>query len=308
MLNQTTALALDAGQSSTRARLVGADADDLSLTGVNTAQPLAPQWDALIRTALAADRDAPGPVTTVAVGSSGLGRETAHDLLALLGGTPVRRVVLAHDSITSYLGALGDGEGCVIAAGTGTICLAVGPHEAARVDGWGNLIGDAGSAYWIGRTAMEAAMRGYDGRRQMTALTGLLKQEFPDLENAYLELQSDPDKVARIAAFSAQVNQVAASDRVAGTIMDKAAAHLSESVQAALRRVRLGGPNVPRVAAIGGVFGSERVLRRFTDYLTLQWPTFALITPQGEGIDGAQALLTLPVMHPLYARLSIAER
>ncbi|WP_164987555.1 N-acetylglucosamine kinase [Propioniciclava flava] len=297
-------LAVDAGQSSTRVRAVGSDVPDLSLPGVNTAAPLPPQWATLLRSALART----GPASTVALGSSGLGAETAQELLDLLEDTPVQRLILAHDSVTSYLGALGDGEGCVIAAGTGTICLAVGPHETARVDGWGNLIGDAGSAYWIGRTAMEAALRGYDGRRQMTALTGLMQHEFPDLESAYLTLQSDPDKVARIAAFSSQVNEVAASDRVAGTILDKAAAHLSESVQAALRRVRLGGPSVPRVAAIGGVFRSERVLRRFTDYLTLEWPTFALASTTGEGIDGAQALLTLAATHPLSARLSIAER
>ncbi len=298
-------LALDAGQSSTRVRYVGGERrDDLSLGGVRTSTPLPPQWEQFVRAGLAGAPD----VDTVAIGSSGLGRETAHELLSLLADTGVRRVIVAHDSITSYLGALGDGEGCVIAAGTGTICLAVGPREAARVDGWGNLIGDAGSAYWIGRTAMEAAMRGHDGRRQMTALTGLLAEQFPDLENAYLELQADPDKVARIAAFSAQVNQLAASDRVAGNVLDKAAAHLSESVQAALRRVHLTGPVVPRVAAIGGVFRSERVLRRFTDYLTLEWPTFALTDPIGEGIDGAAALLSLAPGHPLYRRLSIAER
>ncbi|QIK72753.1 hypothetical protein G7070_11295 [Propioniciclava coleopterorum] len=306
MTVQVAALALDAGQSSTRVRFVGVpDRGDLTLPGVRTSTPLASQWESFVRAGL----DAAGaPVDTVAIGSSGLGRETAHDLLALLVDAGVRRVIVAHDSITSYLGALGDGEGCVIAAGTGTICLAVGPRDAARVDGWGNLIGDAGSAYWIGRTAMEAAMRGYDGRRQMTGLTALLAEQFPDLENAYLELQGDPDRVARIAAFSAQVNQLAASDRVAGNILDKAAAHLSESVQAALQRVHLGGRTVPRVAAIGGVFRSDRVRRRFTDYLTLQWPTFALTAPVGEGIDGAEALLALAPGHPLYQRLSIAER
>lgn len=303
-MTQQVTLALDAGQSSTRARFVGTDIADLTLPPVRTSVPLPPQWESFVRAGL----DAAGtPIGTVAIGSSGLGRETAHDLLPLLADAGVRRVIVAHDSITSYLGALGDGVGCVIAAGTGTICLAVGERDAARVDGWGHLIGDAGSAYWIGRTAMEAAMRGYDGRRQMTALTELLAEQFPDLENAYLELQADPDRVARIAAFSVRVSQLAASDRVAGNILDKAAAHLSESVQAALHRVHIGSRTVPRVAALGGVFNSDRVRRRFTDYLTLQWPTFALTEPAGEGLDGAAALLGLGTGHPLYRHLSIAE-
>ncbi|GAE70420.1 hypothetical protein JCM18909_3738 [Cutibacterium acnes JCM 18909] len=63
----------------------------------------------------------------------------------------VSRVLLAHDSITSYLGALGDQLGVVTASGTGVITLAVGRHNVARVDGWGYIIGDAGSAFWLGR-------------------------------------------------------------------------------------------------------------------------------------------------------------
>ncbi|WP_341476215.1 BadF/BadG/BcrA/BcrD ATPase family protein, partial [Cryobacterium zongtaii] len=56
-------------------------------------------------------------------------------------------------------------------AGTGVVTLAVGVHDVARIDGWGNLIGNAGSGYWIGRAALEAVMREYDGRGPVTVLT-----------------------------------------------------------------------------------------------------------------------------------------
>ena len=56
---------------------------------------------------------------------------------------------------------------------------------------------------------------------------------------------------ARIASFSSVVADLSASDRVAGNILDKAAAHLSEAVQAAIRRVHLSGPQPPRVVAVG---------------------------------------------------------
>ena len=130
-----------------------------------------------------------------------------------------------------------------------------------------------------------------------------------------LELASDigcvqavPDRVARIAAFSSVVMALAPSDRVASTILDKAAAHLSEAVQAAVRRVHLSGPDAPRVAALGSVFRNEQVVRRFTDFLTLPWPTFALIEPRGDVLDGAAALVTLDPKHPLHGHLSAAER
>ena len=300
-------IACDAGQSSTRLRLVsGSHVYDEVAPGVQTSRELAPQWAEAILATLNAHPEQ--RIDTVTVGSSGQERETAHALLGELAGQGIKKVVLAHDSVTSYLGALGAGSGCVIAAGTGTICLAVGQRSIARVDGWGYLLGDAGSAYWIGRTALEAALRGHDGRRQMTALTDMMREEFPDLEVAYVDLQSDADRVTRVAAFAGKVNELAATDRVAANILDKAAAHLSEAVHAAIRRVDLHGPQPPRVAAVGGVFASPRVLSRFMDYLSLQWPAFALVEPAGGGIEGAQRLLDLTSDHPLYDKLSIAER
>ncbi len=300
-------LACDVGQSSTRMRFVSdAGVTEVTGGGVRTDAPLTEQWVSILTPALTEHAEL--GVDSIAMGSSGNERETAHGLLDALAHLGIHKVVLAHDSITSYLGALGLGEGCVIAAGTGTICLAVGPRESARVDGWGYLMGDAGSAFWIGRYGLEAALRGYDGRRQMTALTRAMAEEYPELETAYLDLQADPDRVARVAAFAAKVDNLAASDRVAGNIVDKAAAHLSEAVQAAIRRVHLNGPHPPRVAAIGGVFSSSRIVNRFTDFLCLQWPSFALTEPEGVGIDGAERMLTLPADHPLFAKLSVAER
>ncbi|MDO5534198.1 MAG: BadF/BadG/BcrA/BcrD ATPase family protein [Propionibacteriaceae bacterium] len=305
MSDDNAQLVVHAGQSGIRLRLNRPQALETVAPGVSTDRPFPAQWADAIRSFL--DDHADAGVTSVAVGASGLGRENAHEVLALLSDTTVRHVVLAHDSVTNYLGALGDGTGCVISGNTGTICLAVGPRDTARVDGWGHLLGDAGSCYWIGRTGLEAALRGHDGRRQMTALTAAMADVFPEPEFAYLDLQSAPDRVARVASFASVVMDLAPTDRVANTILDKAAAHLSEAVQAAVRRVHLG-TEAPRVAAIGAVFANAQVVRRFTDFLTLPWPEFALTEPRGDALDGADALLRLPADHPLFGHLSTARR
>ena len=52
----------------------------------------------------------------------------------------------------------------------------------ARVDGWGYLMGDAGSGYWIGREALDAVMRAFDGRGPDTALRDVAERRWPDLE------------------------------------------------------------------------------------------------------------------------------
>ncbi len=302
-----TSIAMDAGQNAitTRAR-IGDRILAASAPGLDADKPLAPQW----ADALTAFLDAHPDLEPVEIGvsTSPQALATAHELLALLAPRGVRRVAVASDGVAAYLGALGSQEGAVIHASTVTVCIACGPHGSAQVDGWGPLFGNAGSAFWIGRTAIEAALRGHDGRRQLTALTEMLRADFPDLDRAYLDLQASPGFVPRIASYFAKVDALAATDRVAANILDKAAAHLSEAVQAAIRRAGLTRPNAPRVVALGTVFESARVRSRFCDYLTLHWPNFALTEPAGNELDGADMLHTLATDHPLFGRISYASR
>lgn len=302
----TTSIAVDAGTSAIRLRSTHPDYPvTLTLPGVDPDRPLVPQWASAITSFLDA-QPAPG-ASEVGVGASPVLGATAHELLALLPPT-VRRVALTSDAVASYLGALSDADGAVIRAGTVGVCLACGPQGVALVDGWGPIFGEAGSAFWIGRTAVEAALRGHDGRRQMTALTEMVRSDFPDLDTAHVALQASPGLVARIAAYAPKVDALAASDRVAANILDKAAAHLSEAVHAAIRRAGLNRPDAPKIVAVGGVFDSARVRTRFCDYLTLHWPNFALTEPAGDELDGVERLFTLPTSHPLFGRVSFAER
>ena len=293
-------LALDCGQSSITWSLIDADGEQVgSRKGVDTSRAIEPQLVDAVRSVMATTGASP---VTVACGSSGLDRPNAQAVLDGLRDTSVREVALAHDSVICYWGALGEAPGVMIASGTGVVTLAVGLREVARVDGWGWIMGDAGSAYWIGQNALEAAMRGYDGRRTATVLTDVVAADFPDLELAYLELQGDPDRVARVASYAAKVDQVAGSDPVARDILDRAAAHLAEAVGAAARRVGLGRDRPPLVCALGQTFRSTRVLEKFVQYLTMDWPSFAIHEPQGDALAGAKLLPTV-TDSPLAARV-----
>ena len=202
----------------------------------------------------------------------------------------VSRVLMAHDSVTSYLGALGDERGVVVASGTGVVTLAVGEKAVARVDGWGNLLGDAGSGYWIGRAALEAVMRAHDGRGPATALTAAALAEFPDLEQAYITLQSDPGRVRRIAKYTRAVADLAATDEVAASICDAAARELVLSVATGLERVgEADGPS-PVICAIGGVLRAEAIASRFVAGVRGRWAEADIRQPLGSGLDGAALL------------------
>lgn len=298
-------LAMDAGQTGIKLRWEhGLERLEGATAGVLTDRPLMPQLADAAGAFITEHRLSP---TVMGVGCSGLVTPEATELLGLVTRFGITEVAVAHDATTSYLGALGDTPGAVIAAGTGVVTLAVGARSVARVDGWGHLIGDAGSGFWIGRAGMDAAMRGFDHRGPMTPLTGRLRELFPDLTAAYVELQSDDRRVSRIADFAKVVDELADTDPVSKGIMDAAAAELSESVLAGLRRVSLMGSEPPQVCALGQVLRSTHVRDRFTRYLRMQWPDLQLCEPLGNALHGAALLANLGEASPLSGLVARAE-
>ncbi|QEO08928.1 N-acetylglucosamine kinase [Protaetiibacter larvae] len=302
----TRSLALDAGQTGIKVRVTEADGASTEQTfpGVRTDVPLLPQLAEVARAALGG----PGvPVSSIAAGVSGLtsAEDDPEAWRVLLGDLAPERVLLAHDSVSSFLGTLGDARGAVVASGTGVVTLAVGRSHVARVDGWGYIMGDAGSGYWIGREALDAVMRAYDGRGPATALTAVVQERWPALEDAYVQLQSDPARVSVVASFARAVAELADADAVAEAICRAAAAELAHSVATGLRRVAdAGAPEVPLVSAIGGVFRSALIRRAFEELLRAELGEVRFEAPHGTGLDGAAALAGLGVDHPLLSLVS----
>ncbi|HVH26227.1 MAG TPA: BadF/BadG/BcrA/BcrD ATPase family protein [Vicinamibacterales bacterium] len=89
------------------------------------------------------------------------------------------RILVVNDALIALQAAIGEAPGIVIVSGTGSIaygCDRAG--NAARAGGWGYVLGDEGSGYWIGRLAMRAVVRAADGRGMATSLTDRLLAHF----------------------------------------------------------------------------------------------------------------------------------
>ena len=307
MTQTDTSLTIDAGQTGIRARLRLGDTapETFEFDGIRTDRALIPQLGDVVNRVAGVTG---APIRTVSAGLSGFaaGETDPDELRSLTGASGVRAVFLAHDSVTSYLGALGDERGVVVAAGTGVVTLAVGADEVARIDGWGYLIGDAGSGYWIGRAGLDAVMRAYDGRGPATELTGPMLAEFPDLETAYLQLQADPLRVSRIAAYSRRVTDLADTDAVAAAICTAAAAELVVSAAAGLRRVGEAAQPSPVVCGIGGVLRAPEIATRFAQGLRALWPAVDIRPALANSLDGAGLLPGLGAHSALCDRVAVS--
>jgi len=300
------ALALDVGQSGIRIQILGVRGkEELEFAGIRTDLELFPQ---LVQVTARILETRPGPAT-VSIGMTGLTKSHANpsQLLQLLGHQ-VESLYLAHDSITGFLGSMALLQGTVTAVGTGVVTLSVGDERVARVDGWGNLIGDAGSAYWIGRAALEAGMKAYDGRAESTELTQLLWENFSHPEEAYIELQTDSNRVAVIAALAKKVVEMATSDAVAREIVDHAGRELAMSAAAAARQSGVLTSPSPVFSWSGNVMRAELLRQSFSKYLLELVPSAQITPPVGEPIDGVALLPLIPTNSPLRAEIYSAAK
>lgn len=297
-------LAVDGGQSGVRARIIEDDrgVGEADLPPIRTDLPVSPQ---LAQVAQETTRRF-GPADELAIGTTGLTEvDSASEVASGLEGTGIRRVHLAHDSITCYLGALGDAKGVVTASGTGVVTLAVGASDVTRVDGWGWIMGDCGSGFWIGRAGLEAGMRAHDGRGPATGMLDAIRRDFRSVEGAYVELQSDEAKVSRVASYAREVLDLAASgDAACVDIARRAALELAGSATTGLRRV--GETDAPLVCGLGGVFRSVIVKQAFAEAMEDAFPGARVIEPKGTSLEGAALLPTIAADNPLHHRIDLA--
>jgi len=145
-----------------------------------------------------------------------------------------------------------ENPGIYVLSGTGSVVVGRNAQgEVARAGGWGHLLGDHGSAYWIGITGLRAAVREYDRHNRVNArLTRILRHLCLNSPEQLVDWihQATKDEVAALTA------EVLNDD--AG-LMLQAASFLAQDCHAVA--LKLGLPK-PSVALAGGVLQNHRKL------------------------------------------------
>ncbi|MGX1563839.1 N-acetylglucosamine kinase [Streptomyces sp. NPDC055506] len=236
-----------------------------------------------------------GPVrlTTVVIGAAGLA-SLGEALRAELPGAlarelGVRRIALAADAVTAYVGALGPRPGAVVAGGTGLIAIGTDLTGWRRADGWGHLLGDCGGGAWIGRAGLEAALRAHDGREGGSAsLLASAEEVFGPLAGLPGRLYPRPDRPAVLASFAPHVAACSEGDPVAAGILRAAARHMADSAAAVCPS---GGE--PRVAVTGGLFRlGDPLLGPVDEELARRLPHAQRVPAEGDPLHGSVRLAT----------------
>ncbi len=210
-------------------------------------------------------------VTHVCLGMTGAADEARQIVMQMLPGSDVQ----AHfDMVTALAGASIAQPGVVVIAGTGSVAYGqLAGGRDARAGGWGWLIGDEGSAFSIGRAALQAATHAADGRGEATVLLKSLVDHFhmPSLWEVRNAVYTPVITRAQIAGLATLVTAAAQQgDAVAIRLLDQAGRDLAAIALGVIKQLGMLDTGMT-VYTTGGVFkAGEFVLKPFRETLQQQ--------------------------------------
>ena len=245
-----------------------------------------------------------------ALSAANVGREDVSSWgfgLAGLSGAPEKarwRAALApiyagalavdEDVAAAWAGALGPENlgagGAVLIAGTGANCFGQNARGTRRrVDGWGPLLGDRGSGYWLGESAMRAAVAGFDAATAPTSLQNVLLKHFEveSVEELVGVVYAPDFRRDRVAAFVPKVIECARKgDDVAADLLRQSGEQLGQTARAVLHPLQL-----KKLAITGGLLENSPEIRDGLQQ-TLG-AEIELLQPRFEAVVGAAFLPAL---------------
>jgi glucosamine kinase len=174
------------------------------------------------------------------------------------------RWIVVGDVVGAWATATGAQPGVGVISGTGSNVFGVGragdETRSWRAGGWGHLLGDEGSGYWLGAQSIVAALHDRDGSGPPTALSDAALRFFgsPTLEALAANVYTTPLTKGEVAAFAIETSRLAGEgDEVARGLFARGAALLGAQVRSVISHAGLAGA-FP-VGLIGSAFRAGEV-------------------------------------------------
>jgi glucosamine kinase len=246
----------------------------------------------------------PGPFAAAFLGLAGIVSERDRELMRSIAqhlelAAPARTEV-DHDCRIALAGGLSGRPGIVLIVGTGSSCYGVNANnESWRAGGWGSLISDEGSGYFLGLESLRATVRALDGRGPDTKLAATLLEHLGVLKSDDLLHRIYVTGLSRseIAALAPLVLEVAGNgDAVTLDLLERGAVLLAECVKTVAQHLNLEQHNI---AVVGGLYTlSELVRAPLHRAIHEHLPAAKIIAPELSPVLGA-CLLALEMLGPI---------
>lgn len=169
--------------------------------------------------------------------------------------------IVVNDVVGAWATATGAGPGVAAISGTGSNVFGVGEGGRSwRSGGWGHVLGDEGSGYWLGIESIRAALRDRDASGPQTGLGDAACRFFEakSVEALASLVYSKPLTKGEIAGLAVETARLAENgDEVACELFERGADALGAQIAAVIEQAALQG-SFP-VGLIGSAYKAGEV-------------------------------------------------
>lgn len=195
-------------------------------------------------------------------------------------------IVLMDDGIAGLVGALNGLDGVALTIGGGVVAVGGQKGKFAHRDGLGNIFGDEGGGFWLGKLAITQALATRQGRDDFTALQYFFTDELTQFDL----LANKTSAEAAVLAISAAKKLLEAADsQIPGAleIRDHGARKLAKTVTSAWRGVDGLTKDRPKIAISGGLARNLNYVKKIREYISQEIPFANFIESKGDNLDGS---------------------
>ncbi len=239
-------------------------------------------------------RCTPEDIQAAVIGLAGAGSTLIRDRLiaALTAGLSGRTgscpaCFIETDARIALEGAFAGGPGVILIAGTGSIVLGKDQEgQILRVGGWGRILGDEGSGYFLGLEALKAVAAEIDGTGTPTSLRAALREQFgwATREEIIVPVYQENFTIPSLAPLVLETAE--RGDGVSRDILVRGSELLAGQVAA--MAARLHGDKPVGVVFVGGLIDHDTLYARMVhDALGRHAPGVQVASPMLTPAEGA---------------------
>lgn len=198
-------------------------------------------------------------------GTAGIDTEATRRMIeTMLNDTEITcPVIVVNDAVIALYASTRGNPGVMLISGTGSIGYGINKDlKTWRVGGFGYLVGDEASAYWVAREGIAAALKAYDHSGPDTCMVNdfckyLHLSEFDEIiDFVYQKNKSDLAKLSYVVAGAH-----AKGDAVAARIMKEALEHLFLIIETIVCELDMANEPYPLLLG-GGFLPNNKWLRK----------------------------------------------
>jgi len=140
----------------------------------------------------------------ICLGLAGVSGANTNELTVRLKKKYGTQIEVLNDAIIAHAAALKGKDGILTIGGTGAICIGKKGEVYEYSGGWGHILGDEGSGYWIALQGLKRMANQFDQGVTLCPLSLSIQDQFQLLTSSHIKslvYTSSKDKVAAIAPF-----------------------------------------------------------------------------------------------------------